>query len=128
MRASSSSERSPTPVPASMSTLPSSRNDVVLQRAAMAPEQPRTRMIMRNETKVDLDVDSETSRAQAAQVSFRRQSRGCRGAIGHCREMFTAQRPGSSELDELHLGAGELDHVAVIQLHRLVGQRIAGAW
>src|SRR5213596_632996 len=36
----------PTPVPASMSTVPSSRNDVVLQPAAMAPEQPRTRMIM----------------------------------------------------------------------------------
>ena len=40
--ASSSSGRSPTPVPASMSTSSSSRKAVVLQPAAMEPEQPRT--------------------------------------------------------------------------------------
>ena len=42
MRASSSSVRSPTPVPASIRTSSSSRNDVVRQPAAMEPEQPST--------------------------------------------------------------------------------------
>ena len=46
MRAISSSVRSPTPVPASMSMLSSSRNDVVRLPAAIEPEQPRTRICM----------------------------------------------------------------------------------
>ena len=39
----SSSVRSPTPVPASTSTSPSIRKDVVRQSFAIAPEQPSTR-------------------------------------------------------------------------------------
>jgi hypothetical protein len=39
----SSSVRSPTPVPASTSTSPSIRKDVVRQSLAIAPEQPSTR-------------------------------------------------------------------------------------
>src|SRR5205085_9045245 len=138
MRASCSSGRSPTPVPASIRMESSSRNDVVLQPAAMAPEQPSTRMIMalRESAVAALQpgdrccafhshVDPRRPRAQGAKVAISGQTRPCGHAVAAAVRIVTAGRHAPSELDELHLRPGELDDVAVLQLHRFLGERMA---
>src|SRR3989344_292799 len=75
----------PTPLPASMRMSSSSRKDVVWQRAAIEPKQPRTRIMV----------------------------------------MARLGEPARSGLNELHLGAGQLDHVAALEVDRIGRHRRA---
>src|SRR5258708_5482707 len=137
--ASCVSVRSPTPVPASISTASSTRNDVVRRLPPMPPLHPNTLIFIVCPTATPaawlrLSVPWLRSRWRTDSRSIiGRNERGCCGAFHSLRDSRgrrqtplrdrLAPSGGSRLVEKLHLDARDLDQVVVAQRARLGAER-----